>query len=576
MQSVSSVLQITYSAQPEVEASATDAAEAFLQTFVDGIWDRTSGSAPGKLFSSVAEEELLSPETQGLAAVVLAPLPIQSCALGLSQSVLPHAAAETVEGPSSSQDTTLQPMERPPLADIAVRSPVSPTAETELATRSASIFPGTPQPESDGMPDANSQQVGVDLALPSIPSGLATAPTTLEDKTDAPEAVHHHIESGSPATIIVKGMIQGERGQFVATAGNAWSVETSADARARSVPLDDTALVRSAAVDPTERSIPPTFDPAGTDIPAAPPGDRLPTSQSAPLGTSSTSIIVPDSDRNAVSDNSGIAPPPPLEPVLALQDLPVESRSLGMAGGLVVLRSTVASDFGKSLLIPPIGPRITENSAESMYCDVQDSLLPPVPGRKKPEPNMAEHVTTPKPINPQLLATSMLEGPALLALEDAGFQLFSPIHATTPPSAQITGVSIASQLPVFVAQVVQVASGKPGQVTEIALSPDELGRVRLSFRPHETDPDRIVVMMNFERPEAMDLFRRHADQLVSDLRAAGFSGADLGFAHSDTQDQPNGRSGVQYVTEPLPDPILARAADTPLRLATGSSLDLRL
>jgi hypothetical protein len=132
---------------------------------------------------------------------------------------------------------------------------------------------------------------------------------------------------------------------------------------------------------------------------------------------------------------------------------------------------------------------------------------------------------------------------------------------------------VQPQVTVLAAQIVQSLSDPAAGTTEIALSPEELGHVRLRIQPHDTDPTRIVVMMTFERPEVMDLFRRHADQLIADMRAAGFSGADLGFAQSDGGGHKDGQPDTSPVAETLP--VLSPAAPPPVRVAS-SSLDLRL
>ena len=69
-------------------------------------------------------------------------------------------------------------------------------------------------------------------------------------------------------------------------------------------------------------------------------------------------------------------------------------------------------------------------------------------------------------------------------------------------------------------------SGQSGPI-EIALSPEELGRVRLHMVP-SGDTMRVTIMI--ERPETMDLFRRGAEGFLNDLRQAGFSGATLDFS----------------------------------------------
>ena len=58
--------------------------------------------------------------------------------------------------------------------------------------------------------------------------------------------------------------------------------------------------------------------------------------------------------------------------------------------------------------------------------------------------------------------------------------------------------------------------------------------------------------MTVERPDTLDLLRRHADQLLSDLRQAGFGNATLSFGQGRADD---GRP------TPAPEPALPAAGD---------------
>ncbi|MBL9048777.1 MAG: flagellar hook-length control protein FliK [Tabrizicola sp.] len=138
--------------------------------------------------------------------------------------------------------------------------------------------------------------------------------------------------------------------------------------------------------------------------------------------------------------------------------------------------------------------------------------------------------------------------------------------ATLPPVAQVA--QVAPQI------VAALSQGKSG-VTELALAPEELGHVRLSLEPDAANPDRMVVMISFERPETLDLFRRHAVDLAEALRAAGYSGADIGFgqhAGGEGSDRSNAcpesaQTAVADFTPPPPPPGRSPGA---------GSLDLRL
>jgi hypothetical protein len=149
-----------------------------------------------------------------------------------------------------------------------------------------------------------------------------------------------------------------------------------------------------------------------------------------------------------------------------------------------------------------------------------------------------------------------------------------PIAASTLPAAAVPHLALG-----IVAHLQQRADGK----TEIALSPAELGSVRLRLETDARDPDRIIVHLAFDRPETMDLFRRHADQLTEAMRAAGYSEARLDFGqHGPAGGGGQDASGRNAAGGDMAEPTNPRAAHpepnpTPsLRLAAAAGLDLRL
>ena len=97
----------------------------------------------------------------------------------------------------------------------------------------------------------------------------------------------------------------------------------------------------------------------------------------------------------------------------------------------------------------------------------------------------------------------------------------APGVASAPPAAQ----AVAEQ-------AVRLARrDTPGEV-EIRLDPPELGRVRLSLSRQD---HALVVSVVAERPEVVDLLRRHADMLGQSLADAGHSRVDLQFGRGGGQ-----------------------------------------
>jgi hypothetical protein len=148
----------------------------------------------------------------------------------------------------------------------------------------------------------------------------------------------------------------------------------------------------------------------------------------------------------------------------------------------------------------------------------------------------------------------------------------------SPASGQVAA-SVAAQSPVpqLAARLVEMLVHSGNGVTEFALSPDELGQVRVTLQADAQNPDRMIVMLVFDRQETLDLFRRHADQLADALRAAGYSGVDIGFGQSGTgHGNDSDTSPIAPTEAVLSDEFAADLVDQPLRLAANSSLDLRL
>lgn len=108
-----------------------------------------------------------------------------------------------------------------------------------------------------------------------------------------------------------------------------------------------------------------------------------------------------------------------------------------------------------------------------------------------------------------LVAMPDAEAPARPAATAAELRAASPVQHGHPPSRQIADALVISR----------------GETTEILLSPDELGRVRMVMG----GPDRAQLVIWAERTDTLDLLRRNADSLGADLAAAGFGSASMEF-----------------------------------------------
>lgn len=130
-------------------------------------------------------------------------------------------------------------------------------------------------------------------------------------------------------------------------------------------------------------------------------------------------------------------------------------------------------------------------------------------------------------------------------------------------------------VPQIAAQLTGVLVRNASTVTELALAPEELGRVKLRMEPEAGNPDRMMILISAERPETLDLFRRHAGELADAIRNAGYSGADIGFGQSGREGGSDQRKDPSPFASGLPFDDTDPSATTPM-LSAGTSLDLRL
>ncbi len=125
------------------------------------------------------------------------------------------------------------------------------------------------------------------------------------------------------------------------------------------------------------------------------------------------------------------------------------------------------------------------------------------------------------PVNPESLrgVEGLLPGD-LRALSDA----WRP--GADAPKGPGRAADIARQLSAHVAAT-GAARGPGGhQILEITLNPAELGRVRLTLQAGEA---AMVVTIAADRPETLDLMRRHVDVLAQEFRDIGYDSAGFSF-----------------------------------------------
>ena len=151
--------------------------------------------------------------------------------------------------------------------------------------------------------------------------------------------------------------------------------------------------------------------------------------------------------------------------------------------------------------------------------------------------------------------------------EEAPLSL-SASTSTAPGSVQ------RSELPPQIArQLAEAIQQNPNRQVEITLKPQELGAVRLSVQQAEAG---IIVTLTAERPETLDLMRRHVDQLGQEFQAMGYANIAFSFAGSD--------AGTNAHSEDTSASGMAETEDSPatpathihLGIGTTGGVDLRI
>lgn len=138
-----------------------------------------------------------------------------------------------------------------------------------------------------------------------------------------------------------------------------------------------------------------------------------------------------------------------------------------------------------------------------------------------------------------------------------------------PPRTPIHG--LAQQLAGAMSQ------GRDGPV-EVMLSPEELGRVRMTI---VSDGTGLTLTMVAERPETLDLLRRHIDILAQDFRDMGFGTLSFAFSqegHDASAQFAYGPNAEAPPDDPQPAPTPPATAHGRISVGGGTAetLDLRL
>lgn len=338
---------------------------------------------------------------------------------------------------------------------------------------------------------------------------------------------------------------------------------------------------------PTSRdsapSAAPRLDPPQVIDPLAPPKDAN-TPPDPPLRSLAISTAMPATSQPAAQLQRGDAvllPVPshaaPHPPALPQADFTAAERTAPPQGGSLFPQpsstAAPATPWPQPLLAmapPPHsgevfsapGGTATPSDSPTTVDRPTIAVTRPVDGRTQPQ-------ITGKP--PLALAQPLSDVPLPLPARSDGSS-----GAPTPAQAPMQPLS-PTPLPDLVSRHILPNLAAPGAVT-VTLSPVDLGTLIFEVSPRG---DGLHLHLTVDTPETLDLLRRQGDQILAELRQAGFGQASLSFASQDGQtgaESQNGAARQDRPSDPRPDPGTSPATTTPHlpRAAAPGTLDLRL
>ena len=241
-------------------------------------------------------------------------------------------------------------------------------------------------------------------------------------------------------------------------------------------------------------------------------------------------------------------------------------------------------------VIATVPPDATTRSPASPFVDVQvgrpvsrdrtAAVNEPVPFASRASPSkpvengQARNIATPTVPVPSAIASRPDGNDPVLDQMRA-----IPLDHTSMPrmetaSTPITQTAHRHDLPMQVArqlaEAFQNASQRP---VDITLSPEELGRVRLALSSTETG---MVMHVTAERPETLELMRRHIAELGQEFQDIGYADISFSFAGEDAQQSDTSAPDPAPVAESLPEALTEDAIEIALSTAPPNGVDIRL
>jgi hypothetical protein len=295
--------------------------------------------------------------------------------------------------------------------------------------------------------------------------------------------------------------------------------------------------------------------------------------------------VLPENSAAITKGNSPVLDNPLLVGVPDLRPIAVPQTAEGTPTNKVSEHfkpALVERDHAASPLMKPENLKILQMIDKSV-----DSFEPlrieVLPDTRVPKPIQAQATVQPNihglipPLQNEVLAAS---SEAEFAPNIIGGQPVEPeptLRSTTATNTQpsvILAKSIATQ-------IAQSAAHGANKVVEITLDPVELGKIRMTFQASESGMNVQIVG---ERPEIVELMRRHTAQLQAEFEGLGYQDLNFVFSQHQQDRDPTKQGEDQNLMEETPDQenLVALSARQNLKMSrlnnqsSTNGLDLRL
>ena len=300
----------------------------------------------------------------------------------------------------------------------------------------------------------------------------------------------------------------------------------------------------------------------------------------AGTGGSDGAATVPEGDAPRISKD-GIAGPastPGRNPEPMRGGDPASAAPALAPMGAATAASPAAAEHAREIA-PPRDARSASGRDSPVEARRTDAADRPTP--------FATATTADQPLRPQPSpagggALHQAASAAMPDMQRVESDIPAPQHGAAPaPNATSADAPVRSAAPVFQApsappmrQVADAVVTATGNRIEIALSPEELGTVRITISHSDAG---LSLNLSADRQDTMGLLRRHAEELSKSLAEMGLGSADIGFSDDRRSREEGGRqpafgSGAEPAA-PLSVPL---ARPESLRAALDGRMDLRL